>query len=84
MQLLPEVCVCVFPSRRVAPSTCLAEELRSEISDGYDDEAFWHILFFFSPYSEHRSSAREMEGGDPFRSLMSEVPGAPQSDMLEL
>lgn len=57
-------------------------EAHSEISDGYDDEAFWQIL------QCTLLSAREMEGGDPFRSLMlwSRVWGtvALQSDMLEL
>lgn len=57
-------------------------EGHSEISDGYDDEAFWQIL------QCTLLSAREMEGGDPFRSLMlwSRVGGtaALQSDMLEL
>lgn len=37
---------------------------RSEISSSYDDEAFWQILQC-TPFG-----AREMEGGDPFRSLM--------------
>lgn len=37
---------------------------RSEISGSYDDEAFWQILQC-TPLG-----AREMEGGDPFRSLM--------------
>lgn len=36
----------------------------SEKSNGYNDEAFWQILQC-APLS-----AREMEGGDPFRSLM--------------
>lgn len=39
-------------------------EAHSEISDGYDDEAFWQIL------QCTLLSAHEMEGGDPFRSLM--------------
>lgn len=55
---------------------------RSEISDGYDDEAFWQILQC-TPLG-----AREMEGGDPFRSLMLRArvweTAALQSDMLEL
>lgn len=53
-----------------------------EISDTYDDEAFWQIL------QCTLLGAREMEGGDPFRSLMLRArvweTAVLQSDMLEL
>lgn len=74
--------VCLCEQCTVIRLTKLNPEGHSEISDGYDDEAFWQILQC-TPLS-----AREMEGGDPFRSLMlwSRVWGtaALQSDMLEL
>lgn len=59
---------CVLSAQARVSVMCLAKpnpEAHSEISDGYDDEAFWQIL-------QHTLlGAHEMEGGDPFRSLMS-------------
>lgn len=57
--------VCFFAS--MCTVICLTKPnsaAHSEISDGYDDEAFWQIL------QCTLLSAHEMEGGDPFRSLM--------------
>lgn len=55
---------------------------RFEINGTYDDEAFWHIL------QCTLLCTREMEGGDPFRSLMLWArvweTAVLQSDMLEL
>ena len=57
------VCVCAQASVVIC-LTKLNPQAHSEISDGYDDEAFWQIL------QRTLLSAHEMEGGDPFRSLM--------------
>lgn len=60
---LKSVCFCASTCTAI----CLTKpnpEAHSEISDGYDDEAFWQIL------QCTLLSAHEMEGGDPFRSLM--------------
>lgn len=63
----------------------------SGLADGYDDEGLLANLLMPTHARTHTHtplSAREMEGGDPFRSLMSwaRVGGtaALQSDMLEL
>lgn len=53
-----------LPSLRLPEQACAPQQAALKISDGYDDEASWHIL------QNTLLSAREMEGGDPFRSLM--------------
>lgn len=63
LPILKYVCLCTS----MCTVICLTKpnpEAHSEISDGYDDEAFWQIL------QCTLLSAHEMEGGDPFRSLM--------------
>lgn len=60
---LKGVCFCT----NMCTVICLTKpksEAHTEISNGYDDEAFWQIL------QCTLLSAHEMEGGDPFRSLM--------------
>lgn len=75
-----DVCFCEW-----CTAICLTKPnpaARPEISGSYDDEAFWQILQC-TPLGAH-----EMEGGDPFRSLMLRArvweTAVLQSDMLEL